>query len=81
MEDRGISLSVLDNINIKFIDMDPMNGDSRLNIETHIVKIKKMSEVLELLTETFVKKGILRRSWRCLISLRLMLMKVFKAQT
>ena len=41
MEDRGISLRVLDNINIKFIDMDPMNGDSRLNIETHLVKIKK----------------------------------------
>lgn len=58
--------------------MGPVSGDSSLNMENY--KLKKKEDIKKLF-ECYVKHlsncGLLKISWRCLLSLGLMLIKEF----
>jgi hypothetical protein len=56
----------------EFIDMSSLSGDSRLNMEARTVKgVKSLYGWLK----GFSKDDLLKRSWRCLTSLGLILVK------
>ena len=60
----------------EFIGMHSLSGDSRFNME--IYTVKKLSEVcLNGWLKCLLKDGLLKRSWRCLISLGFVLMEGF----
>jgi hypothetical protein len=61
----------------EFIDMGPLSGDSRFNIEALTAK-KKVSKVcLNGWLKCLSKDGLLEITWRCLIFCGLVLMKGF----
>ena len=61
----------------EFIGMGPLSGDSSFNMEVRTVKKKVSKACLMGWLKYLSKDGLLKRSWRCLISLGLVLMKVF----
>jgi hypothetical protein len=59
-----------------FIDMGPLSGNYRFNMEACPVK-KGVRSLFEWLAECLSKDGLLKRRWRCLISFGLELTKGF----
>lgn len=56
--------------------MGPLGGDSRFNMEACMVE-KSAKSISAWLVKCLVKDGLLQRSWRCIMSLDLVLMKGF----
>lgn len=58
----------------EFIEMGPLSGDSGFNMETHtlFLSVKGLNGWLKHLP----KDGLLKKRWRCLISLVLVLIKL-----
>lgn len=60
----------------EFFDMVPLHGGSRFNMEICSIKMG-MKILFEWLVKHLSKDGLLKRSWRCLLFLGLVLMKGF----
>lgn len=60
----------------EFIDICPLSGDSRFDMEACTVK-KRYQKVVIVWLKHLLKDGLMKRGWRCLVSLGLVLMKAF----